>query len=105
MFKITVALFLLVTTGDNFVQEFFEAEIKKLKLKPYYFPLFITEDVLQKEKDHVEGFAPEVCAFFLLPFAFSSLVCQLACSIGKLECYPSNSERYHPSVEELESDD
>eukprot|EP00955_Chlamydomonas_euryale_P011243 121294-Chlamydomonas_euryale.AAC.10 len=25
-----------------------------------YFPLFITEDVLSKEKDHVEGFAPEV---------------------------------------------
>ncbi len=25
-----------------------------------YFPLFITEDVLNREKDHVEGFAPEV---------------------------------------------
>jgi prolyl-tRNA synthetase len=25
-----------------------------------YFPLFITEDVLMTEKDHVEGFAPEV---------------------------------------------
>ncbi len=25
-----------------------------------YFPLFITEDVLSTEKDHVEGFAPEV---------------------------------------------
>ena len=25
-----------------------------------YFPLFITEDVLNTEKDHVEGFAPEV---------------------------------------------
>jgi len=43
------------------VQEFFDAEIKKLKLKPYYFPLFVTENVLQKEKDHIEGFAPEVC--------------------------------------------
>lgn len=43
------------------MQEFFDAEIKKLKLKPYYFPLFVTENVLQKEKDHIEGFAPEVC--------------------------------------------
>lgn len=25
-----------------------------------YFPMFITEDVLNTEKDHVEGFAPEV---------------------------------------------
>jgi prolyl-tRNA synthetase len=45
------------------VQEFFDAEIKKLKLKPYYFPLFVTENVLQKEKDHIEGFAPEVRLF------------------------------------------
>ncbi|ONM14709.1 Proline--tRNA ligase cytoplasmic [Zea mays] len=42
------------------MKEFFDAEIKKLKLKPYYFPLFVTENVLQKEKDHIEGFAPEV---------------------------------------------
>uniref|UniRef100_A0A0E0FBT3 proline--tRNA ligase n=1 Tax=Oryza meridionalis TaxID=40149 RepID=A0A0E0FBT3_9ORYZ len=42
------------------LKEFFDAEIKKLKLKPYYFPLFVTENVLQKEKDHIEGFAPEV---------------------------------------------
>lgn len=27
-----------------------------------YFPMFITEDVLNKEKDHVEGFSPEVSA-------------------------------------------
>ena len=26
-----------------------------------YFPLFITEDVLNTEKDHVEGFAPGEC--------------------------------------------
>lgn len=24
------------------------------------FPLFVSEDVLQKEKDHIEGFAAEV---------------------------------------------
>jgi prolyl-tRNA synthetase len=29
-------------------------------LQNAYFPLFITEDVLNTEKDHVEGFAPEV---------------------------------------------
>lgn len=29
-------------------------------IKNAYFPLFVTENVLQKEKDHIEGFAPEV---------------------------------------------
>ena len=29
-------------------------------LQNAYFPLFITEDVLNMEKEHVEGFAPEV---------------------------------------------
>jgi prolyl-tRNA synthetase len=47
------------------MQEFFDAELKKMKVRPYYFPLFVTENVLQKEKDHIEGFAPEVCHLLL----------------------------------------
>ncbi|XP_051134647.1 vacuolar protein sorting-associated protein 52 A-like [Andrographis paniculata] len=39
---------------------FFDAEIKKMKVKNCYFPLFVSSNVLQKEKDHIEGFAPEV---------------------------------------------
>ncbi|XP_042409613.1 proline--tRNA ligase, cytoplasmic-like isoform X2 [Zingiber officinale] len=31
-----------------------------MNIKNAYFPLFVTENVLQKEKDHIEGFAPEV---------------------------------------------
>lgn len=42
------------------VQTFFDAEIKKMKIKNCYFPLFVSPTVLQKEKDHIEGFAPEV---------------------------------------------
>ncbi|XP_051152868.1 vacuolar protein sorting-associated protein 52 A-like [Andrographis paniculata] len=38
----------------------FDAEIKKMKIKNCYFPLFVSSNVLQKEKDHIEGFAPEV---------------------------------------------
>uniref|UniRef100_A0A7R9VIU9 proline--tRNA ligase n=1 Tax=Chlamydomonas euryale TaxID=1486919 RepID=A0A7R9VIU9_9CHLO len=41
-------------------QTFFDAKIKAMGVQNAYFPLFITEDVLSKEKDHVEGFAPEV---------------------------------------------
>ncbi|GIL72508.1 hypothetical protein Vretimale_4295 [Volvox reticuliferus] len=42
------------------VQAWFDKRIKQLGVQNSYFPLFITEDVLNTEKDHVEGFAPEV---------------------------------------------
>ncbi|KAG8379800.1 hypothetical protein BUALT_Bualt07G0127000 [Buddleja alternifolia] len=42
------------------MQTFFDAEIKKMKIKNCYFSLFVSSGVLQKEKDHIEGFAPEV---------------------------------------------
>eukprot|EP00201_Polytomella_parva_P015437 CAMPEP_0175051124 /NCGR_PEP_ID=MMETSP0052_2-20121109/7623_1 /TAXON_ID=51329 ORGANISM="Polytomella parva, Strain SAG 63-3" /NCGR_SAMPLE_ID=MMETSP0052_2 /ASSEMBLY_ACC=CAM_ASM_000194 /LENGTH=503 /DNA_ID=CAMNT_0016315369 /DNA_START=142 /DNA_END=1653 /DNA_ORIENTATION=+ len=42
------------------IQSWFDKEIKASGVKNAYFPLFITEDVLNTEKDHVEGFAPEV---------------------------------------------
>lgn len=44
-------------------QEFFDAEIKKMKIKNCYFPLFVSPGVLEKEKDHIEGFAPEVNSY------------------------------------------
>ncbi|KAF3677967.1 putative 50S ribosomal protein L3-2, chloroplastic-like [Capsicum annuum] len=34
--------------------------LQKMKIKNAYFPLFVSPAVLQKEKDHIEGFAPEV---------------------------------------------
>ncbi|BBG92980.1 Class II aaRS and biotin synthetases superfamily protein, partial [Prunus dulcis] len=37
-----------------------DAKIKRMKVKNTYFPLFVSPGVLEKEKDHVEGFAPEV---------------------------------------------
>ena len=44
----------------EFVTEFFDAKIKSIGVKNAYFPLFVSEDVLTAEKDHIEGFAPEV---------------------------------------------
>lgn len=35
-------------------------QIGPLGVENCYFPLFVTQDRLEKEKDHVEGFAPEV---------------------------------------------
>jgi len=38
----------------------FDAKFKATGHENVYFPMFIPESLLQKEKDHVEGFAPEV---------------------------------------------
>jgi len=42
------------------IQGWFNIEIEKLDVENCYFPLFVSEERLNKEKDHVEGFAPEV---------------------------------------------
>jgi prolyl-tRNA synthetase len=40
--------------------DWFDREIKKMGVENAYFPMFVSKRVLEKEKDHIEGFAPEV---------------------------------------------
>ena len=42
------------------IQHTLDAEFKRLGHENVYMPMLIPESLLQKEKDHVEGFAPEV---------------------------------------------
>ena len=42
------------------IQKLLDARFKEEGVENVYLPLFIPESLLQKEKDHVEGFAPEV---------------------------------------------
>ena len=42
------------------IQHELDARFKKVGVRNVYMPMFIPESLLQKEKDHVEGFAPEV---------------------------------------------
>lgn len=42
------------------ITQFFDARIKKLGVQNCYFPMFVTEAALNKEKNHVAGFSPEV---------------------------------------------
>lgn len=42
------------------IQKLLDARFKEVGVENVYLPLFIPESLLQKEKDHVEGFAPEV---------------------------------------------
>ena len=44
------------------IQKDLDARFKKLGHENVYMPMFIPESLLEKEKDHVEGFAPE-CAW------------------------------------------
>ena len=42
------------------IQNILDKEFKRTGHENVYMPMFIPESLLQKEKDHVEGFAPEV---------------------------------------------
>ncbi|MCU9614754.1 proline--tRNA ligase [Caldibacillus lycopersici] len=42
------------------IQKVLDGKIKETGHENVYMPLFIPESLLQKEKDHIEGFAPEV---------------------------------------------
>ena len=41
-------------------QRFFDKEIQKMGIQNAYFPMLIPENLFHKEKEHVEGFNPEV---------------------------------------------
>ena len=42
------------------IQKELDARFKAVGVQNVYLPMFIPESLLDKEKDHVEGFAPEV---------------------------------------------
>lgn len=42
------------------IQDQFDGEIRKLGVNNCYFPMFVSKARLEREKDHIEGFAPEV---------------------------------------------
>ena len=47
------------------IKEFFDEKIKSLGVENCYFPIFVSKNALQREKDHIADFAPEVSVFFL----------------------------------------
>lgn len=42
------------------IRDWFDFRIKKVGVRNCAFPLFVSEEVLQREKAHIEGFAAEV---------------------------------------------
>ena len=48
----------LLTRSDY--EEWFNSKIKEMGVENAYFPMFVSQQVLEWEKDHIEGFSPEV---------------------------------------------
>eukprot|EP00796_Vickermania_ingenoplastis_P013483 gene13483-9291_t len=42
------------------IQRFFTERIDAMGVEECYFPMFVSKNCLEREKDHIEGFAPEV---------------------------------------------
>lgn len=38
----------------------FDDKIKAMGVQNAYFPMFVSQKVLEREKNHIEGFSPEV---------------------------------------------
>ena len=42
------------------ISQWFDTKIKEIGFENCYFPLFVSAAALEREKDHIEDFAPEV---------------------------------------------
>lgn len=42
------------------IQKHLDAEFKKMKVQNVYFPVLIPESLFNKEKEHIDGFSPEI---------------------------------------------
>jgi prolyl-tRNA synthetase len=40
--------------------DWFNKKIKAMGIQNVYFPMLVSAKVLEREKDHIEGFSPEV---------------------------------------------
>jgi len=47
------------------IKEFFDAKIKLSGVENCYFPMFVSHSALEKEKEHLADFSPEVVFYSL----------------------------------------
>ena len=57
------------------IQHELDRRFKETGVQNVYMPIFIPESLLQKEKDHVEGFAPEVAWVLMVVWIRFRSVC------------------------------
>lgn len=56
------------------IRKWFQGHIEELGVEEASFPLFLSSKSLEKEKDHVEGFAPELAWVTKASVSFSPLI-------------------------------
>jgi prolyl-tRNA synthetase len=61
----------------NVIRKWFQERIELMDVEEASFPMFLSSKSLEKEKDHVEGFAPEL-AWVTKAFVSNCLSCYLA---------------------------
>jgi prolyl-tRNA synthetase len=67
------------------IQDWFDGKIKAMGVQNCYFPMFVSQKVLEREKDHIEGFAPEVA------WVTKAYVSVLFCFIFTNSCLGENT--------------
>jgi prolyl-tRNA synthetase len=72
------------------IKDKFDAEIKSLGVQNCYFPVFVSKAALEREKTHIEDFAPEVRNFVDTSCIFLVLV--------ELEHYRMFSSSFNRSI-------
>ena len=50
----------MIIISTSFYTAFFDSEINKLGVENCYFPIFVSQSALEREKTHIADFAPEV---------------------------------------------
>ena len=58
------------------ISRWFDNKIKEYGFENCYFPLFVSNAALEREKDHIEDFAPEVSWFYVMGFGGIKMVLQ-----------------------------
>jgi len=57
------------------IADWFDAEIKKIGFENCYFPMFVSANALETEKDHIQDFAPEVNFSFCMSTTGMLCIC------------------------------
>ena len=75
------------------ISRWFDDKIKAMGFENCYFPMFVSAAALEKEKEHVQDFAPEVrwegcCRMFVATFVAGQSITDMVVIIAKITvCY------------------
>ena len=80
------------------IQKELDRRFKETGVENVYMPMFIPESLLDKEKDHVEGFAPEVAWVTHGGLAFAYVLHPRLCSVISIRKRSSPTEIFRKYI-------